>query len=184
MVFVAGLCSKIYWDQLAPGLALPRVPCPTPSCYGSLLRGHGWHERYLSEQRVRLRRLRCPRCRVSHVLLPEDVCAYRDLSFPVLEAAMAAAGPKAAAASAGESSPAAVRRARRWRRGSTWVQLSLLLPVAGTVWERIAAVVGEGVGQLLRLRHWLWSHLGYLLGGATTLFRRGRPRDDLGGDSP
>jgi len=32
-------------------------------------------------ERQRLRRVRCPRCRVSHAVLPEDVCAYRDLTF-------------------------------------------------------------------------------------------------------
>ncbi len=90
----------------------------------------------------------------------------------------------AAARAAGQSGVAAVRQARRWRRGSTWRRLSFLLPAAGTAWQRIEAIVGKVVGKLLRLRHWLWSHLGYLLGGPTGLFRGGRPRDRPDGDSP
>jgi len=184
MVCVRGLGSKTYEEQMARGKQLPEVPCPNPSCNGLCLRGHGWHKRYLGGERVALRRLRCPRCRVSHVLLPEDVCAYRDLTLSTLEAAMEAPSASAAARAAGRSGVAAVRQARRWRCGSTWQLLSFLLPAAGTAWQRIEAIVGKVAGKLLRLRHWLCSHLGYLLGGPTGFFRGGRPRDHLDGDSP
>lgn len=182
MVCVRGLDSKSYEKQVAPGKPIPEVPCP--SCNGCRLRGHGWHKRYLGGQRVALRRLRCPRCRVSHVLLPEDVCAYRDLTLETLEVAMEAPSVSAAARAAGQVGVAAVRQARRWRRGSTWRYLSFLLPAAGTAWQRIEAIVGKVAGKLLRLRRWLWSHLGTLLGGPTGLFRDGRPRSRLEGGSP
>ncbi len=73
MVCVRGLDSKTYEERMARGKPLPEVPCPNPSCNDLCLRGHGWHKRYLDGERVALRRLRCPRCRVSHVLLPEPV---------------------------------------------------------------------------------------------------------------
>lgn len=184
MVCVRGLDGKTYKKQVDRGKPIPVVACPSPSCHGCCLRGHGWHKRYLGGQRAELRRLRCPRCKVSHVLLPEDVCAYRDLTLSTLEAAMEATSVSGAVRAAGQVSVAAVRQARRWRRGSTWQRLGFLLPATGTVWQRIEAIVGKVAGKLLRLRHWLWSHLGYLLGGPTGLFRGGRPRKRLDGDSP
>ena len=184
MLFLPGIDSKSYWTRLGRGMAIPAVACPDPSCPG-VLSARGWYQRYLGGERVSLRRLRCRRCGVSHALLPEDVCAYRDLTFPVLEAAMHSRdGPSAAARAAGRQGPAAVRQARRWLRGSSWQRLSMLLPAAGRVWERIEAIVGPVPGQLVRLRHWLWSKLGYLLGGPTGLFRHGRPAAPVRGVAP
>lgn len=183
MVFVSGLDSKIYWEQLAPGGPIPEVPCPDPSCNGCL-RGHGWHRRYLDGERVPLRRLRCHRCGVSHVLLPEDVCAYQDLTLTALEETMQASGPSAAARAAGRHDDATLRRARRRRHSSIWRTLIFLLPAAGTTWQRIEAIVGSAKGKLVRLRRWLWKRLRLLLGGPVGLFREGRPRGHPGGPSP
>lgn len=177
MVCVVGLDSKSYEQQLGSG-AIPEVACPNPSCQGHLLSPHGWYRRYLDAVLVAFRRLRCRRCRVSHALLPEDVCAYQDLKLPVLERAMdAAGGPSAAARAAGQDDGEnGVRRARRWRRGRLWAPLELLLGATGRLAERIVELVGHGVGKLVRLRHGLWSRYGYLLGGPVGLFRQGRPR--------
>ena len=175
MVILPGVDSKSYWEVLLRGQPLPEIACPDPSCSGRL-KADGWYARYLGGECVKLRRSVCDRCRVSHALLPEDVCAYRDLTLPALEQALEhPESPSAAAEAAGQEGPAAVRRARRWLRGSSWVGLGFLLPAAGELWERVEALVGAGFGKLLRLRHWLWSRAGYLLGGPSGLFRHGRP---------
>jgi len=83
MVFLSTLDHKSYWQELTAGL--PEVRCPNPSCSRCLLRGHGWYRRYLGGRRVAFRRTRCPCCGVTHALLPEDVCAYQDLTLSALE---------------------------------------------------------------------------------------------------
>ena len=166
MVFLHDLDCKSYWDKLGTGL-LPAVPCPDPSCQDCLLRPHGWYRRYLYEERVAFRRTRCPCCGVTHALLPEDVCAYQDLTLPVLERALDSGSPTPAARSVGEATVAAVCRARRWLHGSTWATLEA---VGGLV-----SWVGEASGKLIRARRWLWSKLGVLLGGPSGLFLHGRP---------
>jgi len=179
MLCVPGLDRKSYQNQLAQ--AFPEVWCP--SCLDCLLRAHGWYRRFLDDELFDIRRGRCPHCRVTHALLPEDVCAYRDLTLPALERAMEASGPKAAARAVGETDDAAVRRARRWWRSPGWKQLEALLPAEGTVEERIVAIVGPAPGKLIRLRHWLWKTLLYFLSGASRLFRHGCPGRRLRDDS-
>jgi transposase-like protein len=171
MVFLSSLNHKNYWEELAAGI--PEIRCPDPTCSGCL-RGHGRHRRYLGGQRVKLRRLRCPDCGVTHVLLPEDVCAYQDLTFPALELAMAAESPTPAARAMGDSNVAAVRRVRRWFRSLPCALLHDLLSRAGRLGGRLQALAGEASGKLVRLRRWLWS-LGLLLGGPCGLFLHGRP---------
>ena len=176
MLCLAGLDRKSYWNRLRPWGSIPEVKCPDPACRSCLLRPHGWYQRYLGSERVAFRRVRCPRCGVTHALLPTDVCAYQDLTLTAVERAMEArAGPAAAARAAGEHGGTAIRRARRWLRSPIWKQLTLLLPAVGDLWERIVAVVGPGAEKLVRLRSWLWSKWGYLLGGPIGIFRQGRP---------
>jgi hypothetical protein len=179
MLFLAGLDGKSYWTRLSQGI--PGVSCPDAECRGVQLRAHGWYPRYLGGQRVAFRRLRCPRCGVTHALLPADVCAYQDLTLPVVERAVVEtrAGPTAAARAVGMDAAAAVRRVRRWLASPVWEQLRQLLPAAGELGQRIVAVLGAGAEKLLRLRAWLWSQRGLLLGGPTGLFRRGRPAERL-----
>ena len=183
MLFLPGLDSKVYWERLAPEMPIPEVACPDPACLGRLLRAHGWYQRFLDGVLVSFRRLLCPGCRVSHALLPVDVCAYQDLRLAALERAVKSTSLRKAAQAAGaDGGSASRRRARRWRRSRLWIDLLLLLPAAGTV-EELNAVVGQAVGKLVRLRRWLWSIVGYLLGGPVGLFRRGRPCGHLRGGS-
>ena len=170
MLCLPGLSCKDYWERMTRGLPIPEIECP--SCH-RLLQGHGWYRRYLGGRRVHIRRLRCAVCRVTHALLPEDVCAYQDLTLTAPEQAKQRDGPTAAAQAAGWDG--AVRRARRWRGARLWQQLHALLPAPGQVWSRIVTLVGTETGMFRRLRHWMWSHLAYLLGGPCGLFRHGRP---------
>jgi hypothetical protein len=114
------------------------------------------------------------------VVLPEDVCAWLDLTLVALEVAVTVgSGPTAGARAAGLSGAPAVRRVRRWRRqlGRVLVgRLLALLPAgSGSWWDRAVAVVGSAPGVLLRLRAWLWSAYGLLLTGLAGLLRGGRP---------
>ena len=153
MLCVRGLDSKSYWKLLAAGKSLPDVECPNPTCRGCLLRGHGWYWRRLDGQLKRVRRLRCPRCRRTHALLPEDVCAYRDLRLSEVEHAL-------------EESPSP-----SWQ-----TPVLFLLPgTIGSFWDRVRAVVGQDDGKLIRLRHWVWSICRYFLSGLSGLFRQGQP---------
>lgn len=179
MLSLPGVDRKTYPERFGRGLPLPQVGCPDPACSGQL-RGHGWYRRFVDGILAAIRRLRCNRCGVTHAVLPEDICAYRDATLPALEAAMeAGVGPSAGAKAAGQRGAAGVRRVRRWMRsleGRRVAQVVALLPaVAGSFLERVRAMVGPAPGALIRLRHWLWSTYTYFLGGLTGLFRHGRP---------
>ena len=178
MVSVAGLGCKQYREQMDGG-AVPELRCPDPECR-TPLRGHGWYSRYLGGERQSLRRVRCPRCRVSHAVLPEDVCAYRDLMFEAVEAGLAAEGPSAGAEVSGQIGDAGVRRVRGWLRSAkepyaAKLQGLLLGPVSGPWWRGAQEVLGKAAGWLTRLRHFVWSSFRYFLGGVCGLFRHGRP---------
>lgn len=178
MVSVGGIGCKQYREQMDGG-AVPALSCPAPECQGSPLRGHGWYSRYLGGVRQLLRRVRCPRCRVSHAVLPEDVCAYRDLTFGAVEAGLGAERPGAGAEVSGQSGGAGVRRVRGWLRSAREPFAAklqgLLGAVAGPWWRGAQAVVGRAPGWLTRLRHFLWSGFRYFLGGVSGLYRQGRP---------
>jgi len=177
MISVAGLGFKQYREQMDGG-AVPELSCPDPEC-GTPLGGHGSYQRYLGGQRQSVRRVRCPRCRVSHAVLPEDVCAYRDLTFGAVEAGLAAQRPSAGAEASGQVGPAGVRRVRGWLRSAQEPYAAklqgLLGPVSSPWWRGAQEVVGEATGWLTRLRHFLWSRCRYFLGGLSGLFRHGRP---------
>jgi hypothetical protein len=189
MVFVVGVDSKRYWSVFVMGIALAvRLECPEPACSG-VLRGHGWHRRYLGGVLVWLRRVRCASCRVTHVVLPEDVCAWLDLTLVALELAVTVGpGPTAGARAAGLPGDQAVRRVRRWRRqlgrGLVSQVLALLPGGPGSWWARAVAVVGAAPGVLVRLRSWLWSAYRLLLTGLAGLLRGGRPPRCVRGHSP
>jgi hypothetical protein len=189
MVFVAGVDSKRYWSVFALGTALAvQLECPAPGCGGEL-RGHGWHRRYLGGVAVWLRRVRCAACKVTHVILPEDVCAWLDLTLAALEQVVAAeGGPTAGARAAGLTGGGGVRRVRRWRRvlsRRVVSQVLALLPAgSGSWWERAVAVFGSEPGVLVRLRVWLWSAYRLLFSGLAGLLRGGRPPWFHRGGSP
>jgi hypothetical protein len=177
MLSVAGIGCKQYREQMDSG-AVPELSCPNPECRTSL-RGHGWYRRYLGGERQSLRRVRCPRCRVSHAVLPEDVCAYRDLRFGAVEAGFAAGRPSAGAEISGQIGRPGVRRVRGWLRSAQEPfgakVLALLGAVSGPWWRGAQEVVGRAAGWLTRLRHFLWSGWRCFLGGVSGLFRHGRP---------
>jgi hypothetical protein len=189
MLSLAGVGCKEYREQVGGRtVALPEVSCPDPQCQGTRLRGHGWYQRYIDGKQEPLRRLRCPRCRVSHALLPEDLCAYRDATLGAVELALAAGGPSAGAQAAQQGGRQGVRRVRRWLRsceGPFAASLqALLAPVAGPWWYRAQQVVGEAAGWLTRLRHFVWSGWRYFVGGVSGLYRHGRPGVATAGRSP
>lgn len=158
---------------------MPRLCCPDPACEGALLRGHGGYQRYVDGVRMWVRRGRCARCRVTHAIVPEDLCAYRDLSLATLETALKTpGGPTARARAAGQPGAVGVRRVRRWLRAAEAMATALqgLLPAAaGAWWERAQRVFGAAPGWLVRLRRWLVSRWGYFFGGLGALLRHGRP---------
>lgn len=179
MVCLPGLDSKSYEQCLGDG-EVPPVSCPDPRCGGALLRGHGWYLRYLAGVQQPFRRLRCPQCGVSHGVLPEDVCAYRDVLLVEVEAGLEAQSVSAGARAAGQGGANGVRRVRDWRRSqkAAWVKslLALLPAVEGRWWHRVQKVFGPQAGWLLRLRRWLWQSWRLLLSGLSGLWRGGRPR--------
>lgn len=180
MLSLAGVGCKQYEERLGRGRSVPEVSCPDSQCQGSRLQGHGWYRRYLGGVWSELRRLRCRRCGVSHALLPEDLCAYRDTTFAAVESALEVGVPSGGAQAAGQAGSVGVRRVRRWLRSdgsplATAVQ-ALLAPAAGPWWRRAQQVVGKAAGWLTRLRHWLWSRWRCFLGGVSGLYRHGRPR--------
>ncbi len=180
MLTLPGVTGENYYAVLGNGRPVPEIPCTVPSC-DLLMTGHGWYKRYLDGVKVRFRRVICKPCGVTHSILPEDVCAYRDLRLSDLEAALRAeGGPTAKAKASEQEGEDAVRRVRRWVRrwGEGWLEpLQWLLPGSeGSGWERIKAVYGDAPGALIRLRRWLWSRCRYFFSGLTGLYRHGRPR--------
>lgn len=186
MLSLEGVGCKEYGELM--GERVPEVSCPDPECQETFLRGHGWYRRYVGGKQQWLRRVRCPRCRVSHALLPEDLCTYRDATLGAVELALAASGPSAGAQAAGQGGHQGVRRVRRWLRsagGRFAASLqALLAPVAGPWWCRAQQVVGEATGWLTRLRHFVWSRWRCLVGGVSGLYRHGRPGVSTAGHSP
>jgi len=158
---------------------VPDLRCPDAQCQGTVLRGHGWYVRYVLGVLQAIRRVRCPRCKVSHALLPEDLCAYRDLTLGAVEAGLEAGRPSAGAEAAGQDGVEGVRRVRGWLRSvrepfAAKLQ-ALLGPVQGPWWRGAQEVVGKAAGWLTRLRHFLWSTFRCFFGGMSGLYRHGRP---------
>jgi hypothetical protein len=145
------------------------------------MRSHAFYERYLGGELVCILRVRCETCRVTHAVLPSDVCAYRDLVVAAWEAAVEPhQGPTAGARAAGMAAAEGVRRVRRIRAQSLLaltIVLSALLPAATGDWlSRARQALGTAPGVLQRLRGWLWRTYGLLLAGPTGLYRHGRPK--------
>jgi hypothetical protein len=183
MVPALGVCCNEYGSVYLAGAPVPALTCPVCA---SILRGHGWHRRFIDGVLTALRRVRCFLCDRTHVVLPADLCAYRDAKLPDVEAAVDAqsCGPTVAAATAGQQAAvgtSAVRRVRRWLRafdGRFDQRLfALLPPVEGTWLERVRRVVGSWAGALVRLRSWLWEKHRVLFLGPTGLRRNGLVRD-------
>jgi hypothetical protein len=178
MLSLEGLDCKHYREQMDSGV-LPALSCPDPACQAAGLRGHGWYLRYVGGVRQPIRRVRCPRCKVSHAVLPEDLCAYRDLTLGAVEAGLGAGRPSPGAAASRQDGVEGVRRVRGWLRSAQQpfaAKLQALLgPVASPWWQGAQEVVGKAAGWLTRLRHWLWGTWRSFLGGVSGLYRHGRP---------
>lgn len=191
MVSLAGVGIKEYASVFPreKGSRVPEIACPDPCCGGAPLRGHGWYERLVGWAPMAIRRLICGSCKVTHAVLPEDQCAYRDATLEAVEAAVdtGPGHPTAAARAAGQEDSEAVRRVSRWIADfdAAFVQrlCGLLPPVPGTWLERVRAVVGDAAGALVRLRRWLWGRYRVFFGGPSGLWRGGRPRDAACGRS-
>jgi hypothetical protein len=112
-------------------------------------------------------------------VLPQDVCAYRDLIFEAVEAGLNAQAPSAGAEVSGQVGSQGVRRVRGWLRSAQQPYAAKLQgflgPVSRPWWRGAQEVVGQAPGWLTRLRHFLWSSYRYFLGGVSGLFRHGRP---------
>lgn len=194
MVSAPGIDHQNYAERVFGAGPAPIVGCPDRRCAGRPLVAHATYERYLGGTLFKLLRMRCPQCGVTHAVLPEDVCAYRDALLPAVEAALDAGHrPVDGARVAAEQGSGATRRVRRWHRGLeaglASVVVALLPATAGTWLERARSALGRGAGVLVRLRHWLWTRHALFFGGPCGLFRHGRPRDavrrpstDLGRD--
>lgn len=180
MLSVTGVGRKEYAEKVGRGGEVPLVPCPDAACKGQEQGGHGFYRRYVDGLLFDVRRLICRVCGVSNAVLPEDVCAYRDVSLLAVEkAADAWPGPAAAARAAGVTGTEAKRRVRRFMlRAGLWIRQIVALLAAGPErWmDVVRAVVGEGQGALVRLRSWMWLRYRVYLGGPCGLYRLGRPR--------
>lgn len=174
MLSLRGVDRKKY-EAWSRGPFPDDLPCPC--CPTGCLRPHGGYFRYVDNRLSRIRRGWCPPCGVTHAILPEDVCAYRDLSLDELASVLTAPGPTAAARSLGDEDPVTVRRLRRWRREASGPRArhsARVLPTTGSPsswWERAL----EGYGDLVAWRHRLWSQAGWFATPLLGLFRRGRP---------
>lgn len=185
MVPALGVCCNEYASVYLAGAPVPVLTCPVCA---SILRGHGWHRRFIDGILTALRRVRCFLCDKTHVVLPVDLCAYRDAKLPDVEVALDV-GPKhptAAARAAGvqwdrDEVAEAVRKVRRWFLGFDALfdqrMRAMLPPAEGTWLERARQVVGSHPGALVRLRSWLWEKHRVLFLGPTGLRRNGLVRD-------
>lgn len=148
-----------------------------PCCQLSPLRPHSSYRRYVDGERMAIRRGRCSSCGVTHAILPEDVCAYRDLSLGSLATVLRARGPTQAARQLGDSGAVGVRRARRQRRealGARACQADRALPELSDPapwWQRALTAFGS----LVEWRHRQWETTGYFATVLLGLFRHGRP---------
>ncbi len=179
MISAAGIGAKEYLGVFERSGSRPVVHCPGKDCGGAELGWHGHYARYLGGVLRPIYRGNCRRCGVTHAVLPEDVCAYSDLTFRQLEQAVDAGGPSSGAVAAGLPGESADRRVRRFRQKLTRNvarTLDALLPaVEGDWFSRAKLVLGRGIGVLVALRHWLMSRYAIFLGGPSGLYRFGRP---------
>jgi len=149
--------------------------CPDPACESARLAGHGGYRRYLGGARRRVQRVRCDRCRVTHGVLPEDVCAHRDLTLGALESAWDASGPSAASRAVGAESVRTIRRNLKRLRGRSSLEVPRWLPAVAAGLDGLRRIFGTAPGVLVRLRRWLWSSQLLWFSGLCGLWRHGRP---------
>ena len=69
MIAARGVRTNDYWEVLRSANGCPELDCPEPGC-AERLRPHGSYWRYVYEDLREIRRVRCPRCGVTHAVLP------------------------------------------------------------------------------------------------------------------
>ena len=177
MVCVTGVGFKEYFEGPMSWLATLR--CPDPECEQSRVEGHGSYRRYVGGVLRRIQRVRCLRCGVTHGVVPEELCAYRDLTLSALEVIWDASSPSAASRRMGEVSDRMMRRMRcvlcRLRRKVSMEVHGWLPAVREPGLEGLRQIFGVEPGVLLRLRRWLGSAQGLWFSGLCGLWRHGRP---------
>lgn len=175
MLFLEGVGVDLFLDMVATG-SLPELRCPEPGC-GSKLHRHGTYRRYLGALLQRVFRVLCPVCRVTHGVLPGNVCAYRDMTLETVEEVVEAGSP-----SEGErhlDPPVDGRRvARRVLRAfdqQMRAVIGWLPPAPGSGLDKLRKIFGSQPGVLVRLRRWLLQTCGLWFSGLCGLWRHGRP---------
>ncbi len=175
MLSLRGVDRKSYQEWFSGPFPHNDLMCPC--CKSRFLGPHSSYRRYVDGKRMPIRRGRCPSCGVTHAILPEDVCAYRDLSFEAMATVLSARGPTQAARRLGDCGEAGVRRARRQRREALAErarQASRVLPELNDPapwWQRAFVAFGS----LVEWRHRQWETTGYFATPLLGLFRHGRP---------
>jgi len=161
MISVDGIGTKEYWAVFGDVSTRPVVRCPDARCEGSAADPHGHHVRYVGGELRPIYRVLCPGCGVTHGVLPEDICAYRDLTLGQLERVVEAAGPSEGAGLANLGGVDTTRRSRRLRqaaeRGLARAVEAFLTAGEGNWLERTRGLASLGVDALLWLRRWLVS---------------------------
>lgn len=176
MIFLDGVGVEAFIESVSTG-DLPVLFCPVPNCR-CRLHGHGGYYRYLGNVLRWVFRVRCRRCGVTHVVLPGNVCAYRDMTLETLEEVVDAGSPSEAERHLDPPPVDGRRVARRALRafGEQMGAVVGLLPgVPGGVPDKLREIFGPQPGVLVRLRCWLRLRYGEWFSGLCGLWRHGRP---------
>jgi len=176
MLFLDGVGVEAFVSKVAAG-DLPVLYCPVPTC-GSRLHGHGGYERYLGDVLCRVVRVRCRPCGITHVVLPGNVCAYRDMTLETVEEVVEAGSPSEGERHLDPRSIDARRVARRVLRAlerQMQAVVGWLEPMSRRGLEGLRELFGSAPGVLVRLRRSLMRTHGLWFSGLCGLWRHGRP---------
>lgn len=171
MVFLEGIGVEEYLDLETVG----ELSCPV--CRAKL-HGHGGYFRYLGGSLCWVFRVLCPPCGVTHVVLPGNVCAYRDMTLEMVEEIVEAGSPSEGKRHL-DPPPVdgrrVVRRVLRAFEQQMRAVVGMLPPTPGSGLDKLRTVLGPQPGVLIRLRRWLLLTWGEWFSGLCGLWRHGRP---------
>ena len=176
MLFLDGVGVEAFVSMVASG-ALPSLRCPVPTCKRKL-QGHGGYFRYLGGCLQWVVRVRCRPCGVTHVVLPGNVCAYRDMTLETVEEVVEAGSPSEGERHLDPPPVDGRRVARRVLRAfdqQMRAVVGMLPPTPGSGLDKLRTVFGPQPGVLVRLRRWLLLKWGEWFSGLCGLWRHGRP---------
>ena len=171
MLFLEGIGVEAYLRLETVG----ELSCP--ACRAKL-HGHGGYKRYLGNVRCRVFRVRCPPCGVTHVVLPGNVCAYRDMTLETVEEVAEAGSPSEGARHLDPPPVDGRRVARRLQRTFERQMQAVagwLEPMSQRGLEGLRELFGSAPGVLVRLRRSLMRTHGLWFSGLCGLWRHGRP---------